>query len=130
MPSPRLPIPGQDAGEWGEILNEYLSVVHDEHGELKKDAVKAPQLNAGSVTGVALASGSVSASKLADGSVTEEKLASDLHERIETLESVTGGRSIEIRTSATHIQWKYVDESIWTDLVALSELKGDAGEKG
>src|SRR5690606_1642671 len=32
---PRLPKPGGDAGNWGEILNEYLSVEHDDNGTLK-----------------------------------------------------------------------------------------------
>lgn len=31
----RLPIPGADDGKWGEILNEYLSVSHDEAGLLR-----------------------------------------------------------------------------------------------
>lgn len=32
---PRLPIPGQDDGAWGDILNEYLSVELDANGVLK-----------------------------------------------------------------------------------------------
>lgn len=130
MASPRLPIPGQDAGNWGDILNEYLSVSHNERGQLKKDAVKAPQLSASSVSGVALANSSVSTTKLADGSITEDKLALNLRERIETLESVTSGRSIEIRATTTHVQWKYVDELVWTNLVALDSLRGLQGDKG
>lgn len=35
MPSPRLPVPGQDNGTWGAILNEYLSVEHNSDGSLK-----------------------------------------------------------------------------------------------
>lgn len=31
----RLPVPGQDAGAWGEILNDYLSVEHNSDGTLK-----------------------------------------------------------------------------------------------
>jgi len=31
----RLPDPGQDAGDWGEILNEYLRVAHTEGGGLR-----------------------------------------------------------------------------------------------
>jgi lysophospholipase L1-like esterase len=33
---PRLPLPGQDAGTWGSILNDYLSVEHNADGTLKK----------------------------------------------------------------------------------------------
>jgi hypothetical protein len=40
------------------------------------------------------------------------------------LGSVGGGagREIELRKTATHIQWHYVDEASWTDLIALSDL--------
>ena len=31
----RLPAPGQDDGTWGDILNEYLSVAHNDDGTLK-----------------------------------------------------------------------------------------------
>ncbi len=31
----RLPIPGGDEGNWGEILNEYLSVEHNPDGTQK-----------------------------------------------------------------------------------------------
>lgn len=34
---PRLPIPGGDAGNWGEILNEFLSQEHNADGTLKPD---------------------------------------------------------------------------------------------
>jgi|GEM_PF-6821517 len=33
---PRLPQPGKDAGEWGTILNDFLSVEHNTDGTLKK----------------------------------------------------------------------------------------------
>ena len=35
----RLPIPGQDRGVWGDILNEYLSVSHESDGTLKSSAI-------------------------------------------------------------------------------------------
>lgn len=31
----RLPVPGQDAGAWGSILNDFLSVEHNNDGTLK-----------------------------------------------------------------------------------------------
>jgi hypothetical protein len=31
----RLPTPGGDEGEWGDVLNEYLSVEHNSDGTLK-----------------------------------------------------------------------------------------------
>lgn len=36
---PRLPIPGQDGGTWGNLLNEYLSVSHNADGSIKTSAV-------------------------------------------------------------------------------------------
>lgn len=39
------------------------------------------------------------------------------------------GREISLRATDTHIQWKY-DDTEWTNLVALSELKGNKGDKG
>lgn len=32
----RLPSPGGDAGEWGQILNDYLQIEHNADGTLKK----------------------------------------------------------------------------------------------
>ena len=40
------------------------------------------------------------------------------------------GREVELQKSVTHIQWKYYDESVWKDLVALSALKGSDGKDG
>ena len=36
----------------------------------------------------------------------------------------------EVRNNGTAIQWKYSDEADWHDLVALTELRGAAGEEG
>lgn len=40
------------------------------------------------------------------------------------------GREIELRKSTTHVQWRYVGETLWKNLVLLSDLKGDPGEPG
>lgn len=40
------------------------------------------------------------------------------------------GREVELRTTATHIQWRYVGSLTWTDLKLLSELQGPQGEPG
>ncbi len=36
----------------------------------------------------------------------------------------------EVRNNGTAVQWKYRDETDWRDLVALTELRGAAGENG
>lgn len=48
--SPRLPTPGSDSGNWGEILNEFLSEAHDSTGEIKNDSIGTDKLQAGSIT--------------------------------------------------------------------------------
>ena len=37
------------------------------------------------------------------------------------------GRPIEFRETATHIQWRYVGDTTWNNLFALTSLKGDTG---
>lgn len=46
---PRLPVPGSDGGQWGNILNEYLSVSHNSDGTIKSSA--APSLPLDGATG-------------------------------------------------------------------------------
>lgn len=40
------------------------------------------------------------------------------------------GDEVELQKSATYIQWKYLSDLTWTDLVALADLKGDQGDTG
>ena len=40
------------------------------------------------------------------------------------------GKQIEIKTTESYIQWRYVGESTWNNLIALSELKGEGGDDG
>jgi hypothetical protein len=58
----RLPQPGGDANNWGQILNEYLSQTHDATGQLK--------------------SGVVSATNIADGAITPAKLNTEVQNQI------------------------------------------------
>lgn len=50
----RLPTPGQDAGQWGTILNEYLSQVHKPDGSLKDNVVTAGALAPNAVSASSL----------------------------------------------------------------------------
>lgn len=85
----RLPQPGGDAGNWGQILNDYLSQSHKSDGTLKDGVVSISALDTGlanqinSATGgtVTLAgdvTGSASSNTLKDGVVTNAKLSSSL----------------------------------------------------
>lgn len=44
----RLPQPGGDDGTWGDILNEYLSVAHNDDGTLKDATISASKLETAS----------------------------------------------------------------------------------
>lgn len=41
----RLPVPGQDAGTWGNILNDFLSAAHNTDGTLKDGVVSTAKLD-------------------------------------------------------------------------------------
>lgn len=42
---PRLPIPGSDEGNWGQILNDYLSQTHSSDGQLKPGVITSSNLS-------------------------------------------------------------------------------------
>jgi hypothetical protein len=74
----RLPVPGQDDGSWGDVLNDYLLQTHTGTGALKPDAVSASSLQDNSVTSTTIQDGSVTAPKLsAAGGATGEVLVRD-----------------------------------------------------
>jgi len=66
----RLPVPGSDSGNWGDVLNDYLGQAHAANGQLKDDSVGAAQLQDNSVTTSAIAAGAVTNAKLSNGAVT------------------------------------------------------------
>lgn len=79
-----------------------------------------------------------------DGEIAEQNpdIIEAILTRIDELEKNGGGgsvtpgkdgREVELQNSGTAIQWRYVGEEEWKDLVQLSELRGkdgDPGEKG
>lgn len=85
----RLPQPGGDKGNWGDILNDFLLQAHDSDGTLGTDTVGAAQLQDGAVAETKLANAvqtklnavpavaddSISTAKLQDDSVTNDKIA-------------------------------------------------------
>ena len=42
----------------------------------------------------------------------------------------TDGRQVELQKSAAYIQWRYVGDTEWTNLVALADITGAKGEQG
>lgn len=42
----------------------------------------------------------------------------------------TDGREVELNKTDTHIQWRYKGQSLWKNLILLSEIQGPQGERG
>ena len=40
------------------------------------------------------------------------------------------GREVEFRVTDEYVQWRYVGEDVWTDLLALENIKGEDGQDG
>ena len=142
---PRLPHPGSDHNQWGDILNAFLRVAHNENGTLKL--------------------GSVSQGALADNTVSLTKLDPSLQTTITTLINTantgqgqkgdngdkgdkgdpgdpgqngtngTDGRPVELALNNGNLQWRYAQQgatppTTWQTLIATADLKGDKGDKG
>jgi len=60
--------------------------------------------------------------------------ASTLSDAVDALEQLPSGgedgREVELQTSATHVQWRYVGDSTWQNLIPLSDLEGPEGPTG
>lgn len=72
----RLPVPGDDAGNWGDILNDFLLQSHDASGGIKTSSL--PDATASSKGVVRLAGdlgGSAAAPVIANGAITGAKIA-------------------------------------------------------
>jgi Repeat of unknown function (DUF5907) len=65
----RLPVPGGDNGDWGDILNAFLDVSHNPDGTLANNTVGTNQLQSGSVTKAQLDGSTQSAIVLANSAV-------------------------------------------------------------
>src|SRR5690606_3233669 len=64
--------------------------------------------------------------------ITDSYTKNEIDTKLEQIELTPGkdGREIELRVTETHIQWRYVGDSTWTNLIALSELEGPTGAPG
>lgn len=71
----RLPTPGGDNGDWGTILNDFLSRIHSNDGTLKPNSVGSTQIQEDAVTSSSIAPGAVTASSLAPAAVTSDAIA-------------------------------------------------------
>ena len=49
------------------------------------------------------------------------------------LDSLNGERDLEMQADTTHLQWRYVGDTVWNNLIPLDELRGftvNIGETG
>ena len=75
----RLPIPGQDNGTWGDILNGFLNVAHNADGTLNPSAVTAAGAYtkpSSGIPGSDIATGTIAATNLTSAVQTELTSAS------------------------------------------------------
>lgn len=78
---PRLPYPGGDDGNWGSILNDYLSQAHNTDGSLKP--------------------ASVSTASIQNDSIAESKLDQDVRDKLNTIAGQQGATGPTGATGAT-----------------------------
>jgi len=71
----RLPTPGGDNGDWGTILNDFLSRIHSNDGTLKPNSVGSTQIQDNAVTSSAIAPAAITTDAIAPNAVTVEALA-------------------------------------------------------
>lgn len=71
---PRLPIPGQDSGTWGSVLNDFLAQSHDASGNLLPSAVSAGIANS-SITGAQIANTTITDANVAtNAAIAQSKI--------------------------------------------------------
>lgn len=83
----RLPNPGGDDGNWGEILNTYLSQSHKSDGTLKNGSVTSSTLADDSVTSAKIASNAVTTSSVQDESIGESQLSSAVQTKLNAIDA-------------------------------------------
>lgn len=120
----RLPQPGGDSGNWGNILNDYLSTSHKGDGTLKDSSVGPAQLQDNAVTASSLASSSVTNTKLAADTVAKSQLQPALRTEIDDklTQAVADNRYASIPQSTTAPASPAVG-SLWLDTSSTAALK-------
>ena len=79
----RLPDPGGDSGVWGNVLNDFLSTVHNTDGTLKDNVVSSS----------ALAPDAVDVTSIQNATISEAKLDTALAAKVNTTGSVPDATS-------------------------------------
>jgi hypothetical protein len=74
----RMPIPGQDDGVWGDILNDFLAQAHTTTGSIKDNSIGAGQIQAGAITSAKLAPGAINDDVIAGAANISQSKISNL----------------------------------------------------
>jgi lysophospholipase L1-like esterase len=115
----RLPTPGGDNNQWGDILNEYLAQAHNSDGTLKKSAVEATTPSASSISFTP--SGDISATNAqaaviqASSNLTSH--VDKLHKPYVVVPASWGSQWKQARTEAAS---RRVNVHIWSDSIGTT----------
>lgn len=71
----RLPTPGGDQGNWGDILNTFLQTAHKADGSIADNAVGAAALADNAVTSAALGDNSVTTANIQAGAIVDASIS-------------------------------------------------------
>lgn len=118
----RLPIPGQDPGQWGAILNDYLLQAHTADGSLKDIApskITGLSANLSALSSDITALQSSIASGVSDGAVTTAKLAD---EAVTTSKMADGSVSTAKLQDGSVTNDKLADGTITTNTIAAGAV--------
>lgn len=103
----RLPVPGSDDGDWGDILNDFLSQAHNGDGTIKAGAVGASNLADGSITDAKVAAGAnIAKSKLAALNIGDADVSSISEGKITNLATDLAGKEPTVAAGTTTQYWR------------------------
>jgi hypothetical protein len=115
----RLPVVGSDRDQWGELLNEFLSVAHESDGSLKDDSIPAGKLSSTTQASLVKADSSVQSVNAKFPSSGEVTLtASDVGAAELNSPAFTGNPTVPNQTAGTNntraANTAYVDTALTT----------------
>lgn len=108
---PRLPYPGGDNGQWGEILNDFLLTSHAANGSIKDNSISTAQIQ--------------------DSAITEGLLAAPVQTKLNqsapTWTSIDGKPSVVAAGSSTTIARQTIDAAV-DDAAAVAPLPSGSND--
>ena len=94
-----------------------------------ESSVPAWEAAVSAVEGYAQAAADSAALAASEADSVEQTIAAEVQDWLAANPPAAGddGREVEFGVSATHVQWRYVGDVAWTDLLALSSIVGATG---